>query len=226
MPALWRVVMDVFLPAWFVRGLSIFALMPAYLRMRPKVLCPIGPLMYLVFPGVVIDIEEKGRVRLHHGLGAQGHIQVIEGHWAALIICCPCLWGKGPVALTPPGLGDSFVHLQVPVAQVVSVLRDVTDFELQAFMGCPQPKVSDEQPPYSRHYLHGAARPEAALFPKLVDLIFGQGSLSIWPVALPRLFEEGPLGLDHLLGHLELRGSHDGIGVPLLPQVPLYGPVG
>ena len=26
---------------------------------------------------VVIDIKENGRVRLHHGLGAQGHIEVI-----------------------------------------------------------------------------------------------------------------------------------------------------
>ena len=84
---------------------------------------------------VVVDIKEKGRVRLHHGLGAQGHIEVIEGHWAALIICCPCLWGKGPVALAPPGLRDSFIHLEEPVAKVVLVLRDVTDFELQAFMG-------------------------------------------------------------------------------------------
>ena len=170
---------------------------------------------------VVVDIKEKGRVRLHHGLGAQGHIEVIEGHWAALIICCPCLWGKGPVALAPPGLRDSFVHLEVPVAKVVLVLRDVTDFELQAFMGCPQPKVGDEQPSHSRHNLHGAARPKAALFPKLIDLIFGQGSLSIRLVALPGLLEEGPLGLDHVPGHLELRGPHYGIGVPLLPQVPL-----
>ena len=133
--------MDVFLPAWLVRDLSIFARTPAYLRMWPRVSHgPTDVPRRVSWLGVVIDIEEKGRVLLHHGLGVQGHIQVIEGHWAALIICCPCLWGKGPVALTPPGLGDSFVHPEIPVAQGVSVLRDVTDLELLAFMGCPQPK--------------------------------------------------------------------------------------
>ena len=46
----------------------------------------------------------------------------------------------GAKALLPSlllGLGDSFVHLEVPVAQVVLVLGDVTDFELQAPRGDP-----------------------------------------------------------------------------------------